>query len=254
MNESMLSSNPEGQMGQILDQIKGTVKNVGNPERVASVIAGGALIAYGVGRKSLTGNLLALLGGAVLHRGVTGFCFMYKGLGLNTAKGGSLLPDALTGGPIRVEKSVVINKSPDEIYQFWRNFENLPRFMDHLESVTRLDDRRSRWVAKAPAGLKVEWEAEITDEQSGSSISWRSLENADVKNNGTVSFMPARDGQGTEVRVSLNYEPPAGKIGAAIAKLFGEEPQQQVSDDLDRLKRLLESGELATSSMSARSF
>jgi uncharacterized membrane protein len=144
---------------------------------------------------------------------------------------------------IRVEKSVNINKSPEEIYQFWRKLETLPRFMNHLESVNVTDERHSHWVAKAPVGMKVQWDAEIVNDLENEFISWRSLENADVPNAGSVAFRQLEDGQGTEVSVVLEYDPPAGVLGATFARLFGEEPSVQVADDLQRLKRLLETGE-----------
>jgi uncharacterized membrane protein len=125
------------------------------------------------------------------------------------------------------------------VYQFWRNFENLPRFMDHLESVTVLDENRSHWVAKAPAGTRVEWDAVIHNEIQNELIAWRSLPKADVNNAGSVHFNSAGDGA-TEVRVVLSYQPPAGKLGAVVAKLLGEEPSTQVDDDLRRFKQVME--------------
>jgi uncharacterized membrane protein len=153
---------------------------------------------------------------------------------------------------IHVVKSVTINQPPETIYRFWRNFENLPRFMDHLESVTVIDERYSHWVAKGPLGKRVEWDAEIVNETPNQVIGWRSVEKADVDNAGSVNFEPAPGGRGTEVKVTLRYVPPAGAIGAAFAKLFGEEPSVQVEDDLNNLKRLLEAGELPTTEGQSR--
>jgi len=133
----------------------------------------------------------------------------------------------------------VVSRPVSEVYHFWRNFENLPRFMDHLESVTVLDENRSQWVAKAPAGMRVEWEATIHNEIENELIAWRSLPGADVNNAGSVHFTPVGEGQ-TEVRVVLSYEPPAGKVGATVAKLLGEEPSTQVEDDLRRFKQVME--------------
>jgi uncharacterized membrane protein len=143
------------------------------------------------------------------------------------------------GEGIKVERSVVVNRPVQEVYQFWRNFENLPRFMDHLESVTVLDENRSHWVAKAPAGTRVEWDATIHNEIENELIAWRSLPKADVNNAGSVHFTPTGDGV-TEVRVVLSYQPPVGKLGAAVAKLLGEEPSTQVDDDLRRFKQVME--------------
>jgi uncharacterized membrane protein len=148
---------------------------------------------------------------------------------------------------IDVKKSVVINKSPEELYQFWRNFENLPRFMNHLESVTVVDDKRSHWVAKAPFGTHVEWDAEIIDEAENKTIVWRSLEGSDVDSVGSVAFASA-NGSGTQVKVTMAYNPPGGDLGAAAAQLFGENPQQQLDEDLDRFKQLMETGAVFSAS------
>jgi uncharacterized membrane protein len=147
---------------------------------------------------------------------------------------------------VPVEKVVTVNRSPEECYGFWRKLENLPRFMRHLESVELLDERRSHWVAKAPAGMSVAWDAEVTEDRPNQLLAWRSLEGSDIPNTGTVRFEPAPPGRGTIVRVMLQYDPPAGPIGVAFAKLFGEEPQQQVNEDLRRFKQLLETGEIPT--------
>lgn len=145
---------------------------------------------------------------------------------------------------IHVERSIIINRSPEQLYRFWRNFENLPRFMNHLESVQTLDDKRSHWVTQAPLGYHVEWDAEITEEQENKFITWRSLEGADVPNNGSVSFESLQDEnqERTEVKVTLDYNPPGGMAGAVIATFFGEAPDQQLYEDLWRLKQEIELG------------
>jgi uncharacterized membrane protein len=152
-----------------------------------------------------------------------------------------------TGGTTQVKKSLIINRPPEEIYGFWRNFQNLPHFMKHLESVRVTGEGRSHWVAKAPAGSTVEWDAEITEDRPNELIAWRSLEGADVDNSGSVRFEPATGGRGTVVRVEIDYNPPAGRIGAAVAKLFGEEPGQQTYDALRCLKQVMETGEVVVS-------
>ncbi|NKE72939.1 SRPBCC family protein [Nitrospiraceae bacterium HYJII51-Mn-bac16s-1-B09] len=146
-------------------------------------------------------------------------------------------------GPIRVEKRIVIAKSPGEIYSFWRNFENLPLIMSHLESVTQTRGKRSHWIAKGPAGVPIEWDAEITEDKKNETISWRALADADVPNEGTVSFEKAGDGQ-TELRVSMRYDPPGGEIGAAVAEFFGEDPAWKIEDDLNNFKEAVEGGEI----------
>ena len=147
---------------------------------------------------------------------------------------------------IEVRRSVTINRPRPEVYAFWRRLENLPRFMDHLKAVTEQGDGRSHWVAKAPAGADVEWDARITEEREGELLAWTSTEEAQDPNAGQVRFAEAPAGRGTEVHVALTYEPPAGAAGAALAKLFGEEPDQQVREDLRRFKRIMETGEIAT--------
>jgi uncharacterized membrane protein len=151
---------------------------------------------------------------------------------------------------IHVHESATINRPVGEVYGFWHNFENLPRFMTHLESVQVLDDRRSRWRAKAPAGTKVEWEAETIEDIPNKLIAWRALESSDVPNSGRVWFLAAPGDRGTEVHVELQYNPPVGAIGALIAKFFGEEPSQQVKGDLRRFKQVMETGEVVRSDAS----
>jgi uncharacterized membrane protein len=153
-------------------------------------------------------------------------------------------------GAIDVRKSITINKSPEELYRFWHDFQNLPRFMYHLESVQTTGDRRSRWVAKAPAGTTVEWEAEVTEDRPNEMIAWRSLEGSQVDNSGVVRFERAPGGRGTIVKVEMQYDPPGGVIGAALAKLFGEAPEQQIEDDLRRFKQIMEVGEVVHSDAS----
>lgn len=148
-------------------------------------------------------------------------------------------------GPLELTASTTVNKSPDEVFAFWRNLEQLPRFMLHLQSVDDLGGNRSRWRANAPLRRRtVQWDAEITSEEAGRRISWQSLPGADVANAGTVHFAPAPDGHGTEVKVVLHYNVPGGRAGRAVARLLGEEPTQQVRDDLRRLKQVLETGDI----------
>lgn len=152
------------------------------------------------------------------------------------------------GGKREVRHTVTIDRSPEELYRFWRDFENLPRFMDHLESVqTEVDGLRSHWRAKAPAGARVEWDAEVLEDVPNERIAWRSLPGAGIQNAGVVRFVPAAGGRGTEVHVELRYSPPGGALGAAVAKLFGEEPDVQVKEDLRRFKQVMETGEVVVS-------
>jgi len=177
-----------------------------------------------------------------------------RAIGSTSAVVGVTVLDALTAWQlsqsqsgaydVRVEKSITINRSPEECYSFWRSFENLPKFMLHLESVRPTGDRRTHWVARGPAGVKVEWDAEITDERPNESISWRSLESADIDNAGTVHFERAPGNRGTIVRVSMYYSPPAAGIGSTLASILGQHPEQEIAKDLQRFKQVLETGEV----------
>lgn len=148
---------------------------------------------------------------------------------------------------VRIERVTTINKPVHEVYQFWRQFENFPRFMRHLDSVETIGDRRTRWRAKAPAGMTVQWEAETLEDREDEWIAWRSLPGSTIENSGSVRFSPAPGARGTEVRVQLQYSPPAGTVGRGIAWLFGREPDQQIHEDLHRFKQLMETGEIPLS-------
>ena len=148
---------------------------------------------------------------------------------------------------IHAKGTCIVNLPPDEVYSFWRKFENLPRFMRHLDAVHDMGEGRSHWKAKGPAGMKVEWDATIIADVPGEIITWRSLEGSDVDNAGAVRFERAAGGRGTIVKVNIEYNPIGGVIGAAVAKLFGEEPEQPLDDDLRRFKQVLEVGEVVVS-------
>src|SRR5215813_10914707 len=147
---------------------------------------------------------------------------------------------------IRVAQAVTINRSPEEIYRYWRDFQNLPRFMKHLESVRATGERRSHWVANAPAGRTVEWDAEITEDRPNELIAWRSLEGSDVDSVGYVRFERAPGGRGTVVRMEKRYRPPAGMAGATVAKLLGEGLEREIKNGLRRFKQIMEVGEIIT--------
>jgi uncharacterized membrane protein len=148
---------------------------------------------------------------------------------------------------IHVKRSITVSRPREEVYSFWHDFQNLPRFMKHLESVTIIGAGRSHWKAKAPAGSSVEWDAEITADQPNELIAWHSLDNSDVRNSGLVRFTQAPGGRGTEVHVDLRYDPPGGALAALFAKMFGEEPGGQIADDLHRFKQVMEIGDLMLS-------
>lgn len=213
--------------------------NVSSNERLISTLGGGVLALLGLRRGGVGGLLLAAAGGYLIFRGTSGHDPAYKAAGMNTAAAGTA-----SSKPIFVEHSIVVNKPAKEVYAYWRKFENLPQIMSHLESVTELDERRSRWVAKAPLGTHVEWEAEIVNDKPGERIGWHSLPGATVDNAGSVQF-ESLPGDMTRVHVALSYRPPAGQLGAAVAKLFGEEPSVQIADDLQNFKSAFEGGSSA---------
>jgi uncharacterized membrane protein len=238
-------------MGEENGGAAGTHVNVGQKERAASLIGGGALVFYGLSRRSWGGLALAIAGSGLVYRGATGYCSLCAALDKKGAQGeiggkGNLSRQVPGHGGILVEKTVTINKSVEELYRFWHDLENLPRVMSHLERVREMGDARSHWVAKAPMGTTVEWEAQTIRDQENHYIAWRSLAGSTVENSGSVRFLPATGGRGTEVKVIFEYTPPAGALGATVAKLFGEEPGLQVEADLRRFKQLMETGEIPT--------
>jgi len=218
--------------------------NVGRTERIASGVAGAALVALGLRRRGLR-PFLVPLGAGLVARALTGRCPVNRALGRNTALDDEPVSPVASvgrGQGVKVERAITIDRPAHELYAFWRDFENLPRFMEHLESVTVIDATRSHWIARAPVGQRVEWDAEIHNEIPDELIAWRSLPGSEIANAGSVHFTPA--GGGTEVRVVLSYEPPAGRLGDAVARFFGEAPAQQVQDDLRRFKQVMEAGEV----------
>jgi uncharacterized membrane protein len=220
--------------------------NLSEGERGLSALGGAALAIYGLSKGGGTGLILGLAGGGLLYRGLTGHCYIYEALDINTARRRGSRASVAHGQGIKTEKSVTINKPAHELYRFWRKLDNLPQFMQHLDSVRTIDDRRSHWVAKAPMATTVEWDAEIINEKENELIAWRSLENSEIPNAGSVRFEEAPSGRGTIVKVAINYDPPAGKLGTILAQLFGEEPGQQVEEDLRRFKQMMEAGEMAS--------
>jgi uncharacterized membrane protein len=224
---------------------KGNV-NLDNTERLISGLAGAALLAVTFRTKRLRPVLFPLATG-LIAKAFTGHSAKRALKGLRrTEERDSRVASVGRGQGIKVEQSVTINRPVVEVYRFWRNFENLPRFMDHLESVTVIDETRSHWVAKGPAGTRIEWDAVIHNELDDELIAWRSLPGSEVNNAGSVHFTPTANG--TEVRVVLSYEPPAGRMGAVVARLLGEEPSKQVEDDLRRFKQVMDLGDVTATS------
>lgn len=156
-------------------------------------------------------------------------------------RGRAVQPSLKSGEGIKIERLVTINRSPGEIYSFWRQLENLPRFMQHVQSVTQRGDGVSHWVVRTVLDQTLKWDAKIIEDKPGQMISWQSLEGADMENAGSVWFTPSADGHATAVKVVMKYSPPGGKLIARMAKFFGGDAGKEMEEDLSKLKSLLES-------------
>jgi uncharacterized membrane protein len=223
--------------------------NVHRIERVAAGAAAAWLATAAMRRPTQAPDSLTRvapwLAGLLFFRALTGYCPVYGALGTGTRR---MDTKRALAGPrgLHVREHITVERRPHEVFAMWRRLENLPRYMPHLESVQELDERRSHWVTKPVAGMRYEWDAEIVNEVEGEHIGWRSLPGADVVSAGSVHFTPAPGGRGTDVQVTLQYDPPAGKLGGAIARLLGEDPAAQIREDLRRFKRWMETGAFPT--------
>ena len=211
--------------------------NASDIEHIASLTVGGLLLLKGLLKGGPLGLIYKVGGAALVYRGQQGYRPLYDALGLE-------LPSSPTGvgkQNSRVEHEVVVNRPPAELYRIWRNLENLPVFMENLVSVHEVDDKRSLWVAKAPAGTVIKWEAEIINDVENELIAWQTLEGSGVDNAGTVTFEPSGD-DATRLKVVLRYDPPADSLGVWVAKAFGRDPQREIEADLARFKAIMEIG------------
>jgi len=226
----MLSAAPDDVRPQRFDDV-----NLEGIERGISALCGTFLLLSGLRRRSLP---MLIGGSALIYRGATGVCPVYRAIESQT---GAPLRDGL-----RIEESITVNKPPETVYALWRRLENLPRFMSHIESVIVADGNRSHWVAKLPAPLRLEWDAEIVDEQENKKLSWQSLPGSRIDHSGTVffHFVPGRNS--TEVKVILTVKPPAGSIGASLARLLNFVTKSQIRSDLRAFKAVAETGEKPT--------
>jgi len=227
--------NPDAEVSAIPPVTCTSTVNVGSAERVISALGGAALTVMALrDLKSQAGISMLLTGGFLLVRGLSGYCAVNNAIGRNTAR--------KAGSPVEVTTSVSLNKPVSEVYSFWRKLENLPRFMSHLEKVEEIDQTRSRWTAKGPAGVgSVSWEAEILEDHQNEFISWRTLPGSTVDNAGQVRFRGTPNG--TEIRVQMTYRLPAGDVGGVAAKIFSPMAEKMMRDDIRDLKRVLETGQ-----------
>lgn len=197
------------------------------------------MVYYGMRRSDKVGVALALAGGSLIFRGVTGYCPINDATGRNTAGKEDVA--------IEITSSLTINRPRAEVYAFWRQLENLPRFMSHLKDVQQLGPKRSHWVAKLPKGVGVvEWDADLVKEETDTLLAWRSLPGSDIDNAGEVAFVDAIGERGTVVQATISYRPPAGDVGGGVAKLLNPAFEQMVKQDLHAFKQLLETGEVPT--------
>jgi uncharacterized membrane protein len=234
---------PPTVMDRAADHLPNLERNVGPTERLVSLGLGTCLTVFGITGRRLSPLALAA-GGFLLYRGLAGNCPLYQALGVGTdgASGDEAVIPAREG--VKVEDAVTVNRPAAEVYRFWRNLSRLPHFMDHLKEVRETGGGKSHWVARGPLGMSVEWDAEIIEDRPNELISWKSLPGSDVDTAGSVHFRSAPSGRGTEVRVTLKYDPPAGKVGAALARLLSEAPEQQIAADLAKFRSQIEAGQV----------
>lgn len=217
--------------------------NVGAVERVTSVVAGGALLTLGLGRRSLGGAAWALSGGSLLHRGFTGYCQLYNALGLNTSK--QAAPAAWTG-PAKLHASLTLQKPAEELYRAWRDAGVLSQVMGEVAEVTQAGPDLQHWKVRGTAGLRLEWDSRLIDERPGELLRWEATEDADLPNRGSVHFRPAPGDWGTEVTLHFEFDPPGGVLGDIVLKLLGDVPSKLAFKTLRRFKSLMEAGEIPT--------
>ncbi len=214
--------------------------NVSDMERILSAGGGAAIAFYGLTRNSFCGAALTAVGGMLLHRGISGYCPAYGALEIDTAD-----PEKKAG--IRISETMTIKRPRQEVYAFWRDFEKLPRFMRHIESVEIVDDRHSQWRLRLPKGLgTISWESEITKEQPNEYIAWQSLPKAAVHNTGKVAFTDAPGERGTEINIVVEFRPPAGQLGRTAAGLVNPAFSKMIRQDIRRVKSFMETGEIPT--------
>jgi uncharacterized membrane protein len=215
-------------------------------EHIATLVTGGMLYLIGARKSGFPGMLFKVGGIAFLFRGQQGYRRLYNSVGIQLAE----KPTGVGKQNVRVETEVVVCRPREELYRIWRNLENLPVFMDHLVTVVELNDTTSRWVARAPAGMVVTWDARIVNDVENELIAWETLEGSGVDNAGSVHFEDEGN-SATRVRVVLRYDPPADLFGAFIAKVFGNDPQKEIEEDLQRFKRIMEVGSVIAAERNA---
>lgn len=231
-------------------------ENIGDMQRLLSGIAGAMFLASGLFRRR-SGTVLALAGGGLLYRALSGYCPAFGAMGIDMSRDRPPQSNdtsrlgrrkVQSSRATKIQRAIEVNRPPNELYRFWRSLDNLPRIMNHLDSVQVINNRLSHWIVKTmPSAPKMEWDAEIINDVENRRIGWRSLQGADVDNTGSVEFKPTADGQRTWLTVRLQYDPPGGKVGDAVAKWFGEDPNTKIAKDLQRFKEEMETGVFSNS-------
>ncbi len=225
--------------------------NIGQAERQVTLITAAGLAAVGVIKRGPIGLAMLGLGGIMAYRSVKGHCMLYDKLGINAATSERPDPTALYEHGVHLEESVVVAKPADELYDFWRDLSNHPKFMANLKQVATNDAGLSHWVVEAPTGGIYEWDAEIIADDDGRSLSWRTVGAADAHHAGTARFNELKGDRGTQVTVEIQYLPPTGaafigKLAAKLFKLLGQDPSGDLRQNLHNFKHLMETGELPT--------
>jgi uncharacterized membrane protein len=232
-------------------------KNVGDSERAISVATGAALAVYGLDRHDVRGGVLAVVGAELIRRGATGHCLVYEALNVSTARDAthhgfhrdlpaSPAATVRASRAVKIEHSVTVMRPAGELYDFWRDAANVPRVVEFIEAVEPMSETAARWRARGPGGIAIDWDAQIINDIPNELIAWKSVGDADIPNAGSIHFRPAPDAKGTEVRLVLEYEPPAGHLGAWVATLVKKNPDEQLRTALHRFKQLAETGEVLT--------
>lgn len=216
--------------------------NIGRAERIGSVALGAGLLLSGLRGGLLRQLAFGLAGAALVRRGLTGHCDAYQALGIDATEPWRSRIGVPARQGARVEERIAIDCYPAEIYRYWRNLANVPRFMRHLQAIERIDDAHWRWMAHGILGAPVEWEAEIVGDKENELIAWRSVPGSQIDTAGAVHFERSPDGHGTVVRVEMTYNPVGGKLGAALASLLEEDAQAKIQQDLRNLKAQMERG------------
>jgi uncharacterized membrane protein len=212
--------------------------DLGQPERLAATAAGGLLLLFGLRNPTPANLLLGTLGAGLLYQGAAG-----RNIVESIRQGQPLVADP---NGVRIKKSLTINRPPDEVYAFWRDLENLARYMKNVRSVQRHGGGRSHWVARGPRGMVLKWDAQITVDRPNAMIAWQTLPGGSIEHRGYVKFVPAPGGRGTEVHVALEYQPPGGELGKLFGALLGSVAEQQIQEQIRNFKQILEAGEVPT--------